>query len=219
MTTVPELQAENDNSALVRKILRAVAFLAPMTVELPDALTDETGELQPLPVGFLPVGIVTPEGYRFSADMQKEDVDALGYASPVRSDITQVPRQVTFTALEFGRKHMLELKHGVDLSNVEQSAGGEITFDESDLPIGAEYRLVVIGDDGPASANWILGKGYPRVKLASAGEEAWSKEGALTQEFTLDVFTDQEIGTPVRHYIAGTGAKAAADALGFTQAS
>lgn len=219
MTTVPELQADNDNSKLVRKILRAVAFLAPMTAELPEALTDASGELQELPAGYLPVGLVTPEGYRFSNEMEKEDVDALGYASPVRSDITRVPRQIVFTALEYGRRHMLELKHGVDLSNVEPTAGGEIVFDEVDLPIGAEYRLVVIGDDGAASENWILGKGYPRVKLASAGEEAWSKEGALTQEYTLDVFTDQEIGTPVRHYIGGTGAVAQAADLGFGSGS
>ena len=217
MTTVPELQAANDRTGLIRKIQRAVGFLAPRTVELPAALTDPTsGELQELPEGYLPVGIVTPDGYRFSGDMEKDDVDALGYASPVRSDIIRNPRQIVLTGLEYGRRHMLELQYGVDLSGVTQAAGGEITFDELDLPIGAEYRLVVIGDDGPAANNWLLGRGYPRVKLAAVGEVAWAKEGALQTEYTLDVFTDEEEGTPVRHYIAGTGALAAAADLGFT---
>lgn len=214
-TTVPELQAASDDRSLVRKISRAVAFLARPDVELPESLTDETGALQELPVGWLPVGIVTPEGYTFGNDIEKEDIDALGYASPVRSDIVRVARSVSFTALEYGRRHMLELKHGVDLSGVSQSAGGEVTFDEPDLPIGEEWRLLVIGQDGPASAEWLLGKGYPRVKLASVGEETWSREGGKVQEYTLDVFTDDDLGTPVRHYIAGTGAAAASDVLGF----
>lgn len=219
MTTVPELQAANDKPSLVRKIQRAVAFLAPATAELPAALTDASGELAALPSEYLPVGIVTADGYTFGNEISKEDVDALGYASPVRSDVTTVARTVSFTALEYGRRHMLELAHGVDLSAVTQSATGEVTFDEMDLPVNAEYRLVVIGDDGPAAANWLLGRGYPRVKLSALAESTWAKEGPLSQQYTLDVFTDNEIGTPVRHYIAGTGAAAASDDLGFTPAA
>lgn len=213
MTTVPEMQAANDQQSLVRKILRAVAFLAPRSSDLPTSLTGETGELQELPAGYLPVGIVTPDGYTFGHEIEKEDIDALGYASPVRSDVTTVARTVAFTPLEFGKRNLLELKYGLDLSGVTPSASGEVTFDELDLPISSEWRLVIIGDDGPAANNWLLGRGYPRVKLASVGEDAWSKEGAVSTQYTLDVFTDEDLGTPVRHYIAGTGA-AAAD-LGF----
>lgn len=217
MTTVPELQAANDKPSLVRKIQRAVAFLAPRTVELPTALTDETtGELQELPTGYLAVGIVTPDGYTFGHEINKEDVDALGYASPVRSDVTGVARTVAFTPLEGLRRNLLELKYGLDLSTVTPSAGGEITFDEVDLPINSEWRLVIIGDDGPAANNWLLGRGYPRVKLSAIGEDTWSKEGAVSSQYTLDVFTDDDLGTPVRHYIAGTGAAASAADLGFT---
>lgn len=218
MPTFAELQNSSDTPSLVRKIQRAVAFLAPLSEDLPDALTDASGALVALPAGYLPVGIVTPDGYRFTRDIEKEDVDALGYASPVRSDITRVPRQVVFTALETGKRHLMELKYGVDLTATTQAASGEVTFDEPDLPIGQEYRLLVIGNDGPAGNEWILGKGYPRVKLAGVGEEAWSKEGALTHEITLDVFADDDLGTPVRHYYAGTGAAAASAVLGYTQA-
>lgn len=215
MTTVPELQAESDDRKLIRKVLRAVAFLASTSVALPESLTDENGELKELPSGWLPVGIVTPDGYTFSGDVDKDDIDALGYASPVRSDIMSITRQVSFTALEYGRRHMLELLYGQDLSAVSPSAGGEITFDEVDLPSGAEYRLLVIGDDGPASENWLLGRGYPSVKLADRGEQTWAKDGAVETQYTLDVFTDADLGTPVRHYIAGTGAQKNAEVLGF----
>lgn len=216
MVTVAELQAENDNRGLIRKVTRAVAFLAPTTVDLPESLTGADGTLEALPADWLPVGIVSPDGYTFGADVDKDEIDALGYASPVRTDIMSVVRSVAFTPLEYGRRHMLELVYGQDLSNVTASSGGEITFDEVDLPMNAEWRLLIIGDDGPASDNWLLGRGYPRVKLGERGEEQWQKEGALSQEITLDVFTDQDLGTPVRHYIAGTGAVKNAAALGFT---
>ena len=220
MPTFQTVQNESDNRGLVRKVQKAVAFLLPLSVPLPEAITGPDG--QPIDIktlGGLPVGLVSPDGYTFSREIEKEDVDALGYASPVRSDITRVPRTVSFTALEKGKKHMLELTYGTDLSAVEQAVSGEIVVDEPDLPVGQEYRLLVIGSDGPAANNWIVGKGYGLVKLSATGEETWGQEGAISTQLTFDVFTDDEIGVPVRHYFGGTGAKAASADLGFTQAA
>ena len=220
MPTFDTLRQEFDSRALIRKIQKALAVLAPTSVELPESLFGADGSLIDLKaLGFLPVGIVTPDGYTFPREVSSEDISAMGYAGPVRSDNTAVARSVTFTALESGKRHMLELKYGQDLSGVKQSANGEIVFDEVDLPMGEEYRLLVIGSDGPASENWIVGKGYGRVKLASTGDETWGQEGAVQQEFTLNVFTDDEIGSPVRHYMGGTGAKKHSALLGFEQAT
>lgn len=219
MPTISEQIAAADERGLVRKIQRAMAFIAPTTVELPESLYS-TGSLVDLKTsGFLPVGLVSPDGYSFSREIESEDIDALGYASPVRSDVTRVPRKVTFTALEKGRKHMLELTYGTDLSAVTQDAAtGEVVFDEPDLPVNAEYRLIVVGEDGPAAENWVMGKGFFRVKLSGTAEEVWGREGAVSQQFTLDVFSDDEAGVPVRHYIGGTGAVAHKDVLGFSAA-
>lgn len=207
MPTFDTLRQGADNRSLVRKIQKAIALIAPLSVELPETLFTADGSLVDFKAaGFVPVGLVTPDGYTFTREISKEDISALGYASAVRSDISTVARSVSFTALERGKKNMLELKYGVDLSNTTQAANGEIVFDEPDLPIGEEYRLLIIGSDGPATENWILGRGYGRVKLASTGDETWGQEGAVTEEYTLDVFTDDEIGTPVRHYQGGTGA-------------
>jgi hypothetical protein len=211
------IQADSDERSLVRKIKRAVAFIAPMTVALPSAITGTDS----LPVdlkalGYLPVGLVTPDGYTFSREIESEDVDALGYASAVRSDVTRVPRSVSFTVLEKGRKHMMQLVYGTELTGVTQKLNGELVIDEPDLPIDAEWRLLVVGDDGPAANNWILGKGYGSVKLSATGEEVWGREGAVSQQLTLNVFTDDTVGVPVKHYLAGTGAKAST-VLGFTK--
>jgi len=218
MPTFQTIQQGADTRGLVRKLQKAIAFIAPTTVELPTTLFEAGGTLVDLKAaGFLPVGLVTPDGYEFGRDVSKSDVSALGYASPVRSDVDSVARSVKMTALETGKKHMLELTYGTDLSAVTQAtATGEIVVDEPDLPVGQEYRLLVIGSDGPAADNWILGRGYGLVKLAATDSQKWGTSDALTQAFTFDVFTDDEIGTPVRHYIGGTGAVKAKTDLGFT---
>ena len=219
MPSFATIQAEADERSLVRKIQKAVAFIAPMSVELPEAITGADS----LPIdlkaaGFLPVGLVTPDGYNFGREIESEDIDALGYAAPIRSDTTRVPRSVSFTVLEKGRKHMLELVYGTDLTGVTQGVNGELVIDEPDLPVDAEWRLLIVGSDGPAVNNWILGKGYGAVKLNATGEEVWGREGAVSQQLTFNVFTDDEVGVPVKHYFGGTGAKAST-VLGFTKAT
>lgn len=217
MPTFDTLRQGNDSRSLVRKVKKAIAVLAPKSVPLPESLYTTGSLLDLKTLGWLPVGLVTPDGYVFNRETETEDVDALGYASPVRSDVTRVPRSITFTLLETGRKHIQELKYGTDLTTATQDpVTGEVVFDEPEMPADQEYRLLVIGSDGPASENWIMGKGYGAVKLASSGSETWGGDSAVSTEMTLNVFTDDEIGTPVRHYLAGTGALAHKDVLGYT---
>jgi hypothetical protein len=217
MATFETIRQGADERALIRKIQKAVAFIAPVTVDLPETLYT-TGSLTDLKAaGWLPIGMVTPDGYEFGRDVSKEDVTAFGYAGPVRSDVTEVARSISMTPLETGRRHMLELTYGTDLSTVTQApTTGEIVIDEPDLPVDKEYRLLIIGSDGPAAENWIVGRGYGRVKLASTDSQTWGTSDAVSQSLTFDVFTDTEIGTPVRHYLGGTAAVTHAAVLGFT---
>ncbi|MDN4644923.1 hypothetical protein [Arthrobacter sp. PsM3] len=221
MPTLDTQRLDSDNRNLVRKIQKALAFIAPKTVPLPTTLFMAGGSLIDLKVaGWLPVGLVTPDGYEFGRDVSKADVSALGYASPVRSDVESVARSVKMTALETGKKHMLELTLGTDLSAVTQTlANGEIVIDEPDLPVGQEYRMLIIGSDGPAADNWILARGYGSVKLASTDSQKWGTGDALQDSLTFDVFTDAVVGVPVKHYMGGTGAVKNKLALGFTQGS
>lgn len=219
MPTFDEIRTKADNRALVRKAQKAVAFIAPLSVELPAKLIESPGKLVDLATsGFKPVGLVTPDGYQFSREVEKEDIDALGYASPVRSDVTKVPRSITMTLLEYGRKHIMELIYGTDLSNVKAAAHtNEIVFEEPDMPVGAEYRLLTVAADGPADDQWIMGKGFYRVKLTAGGGQNWQQEGAIQTEVTFDVFSDEKAGTPVRHYLGGTGVGKNLTALDYAQ--
>ena len=217
MPTFDTIRKNADNRKLVRKIQKAVAFLAPRTVELPASLY-ENGELRDLKSeGFFPLGLVTPDGYTFSGEREKEDIDALGYSSPVRSDTTRIPRTIAMTLLETGKRKIEELKRGMEIaaSSMDPETG-EVVYDEPDMPVDKEYRLIVLGQDGPADEEWVMGKGYGTVKLANLGDEVWGQEGAVQSEVTFDITTDDEIGTPVRHYMAGTGALKYKDVLGYT---
>lgn len=215
--TIATLMQDADSRGLVRKVRRAMGFLAELDTDLPETLT--AADMQPIDLkaaGFKPIGIVTPEGYRFRREVEKANVDALGYASPIRTDVQRVARQITVNPMHYGQRHLQELRYGVDLSDVQQDPEtGEVVFDEQDIPVDKEYRLLVVADDGPATANWILGRGYFAVKVASTGEENWGGDGAVQPELVLDVFTDEDAGVPVRHYLGGTGAKASADILGY----
>lgn len=216
MPTFQQVQRDADNRKLIRKIQKAVAFLGRADVELPESLYQGGSLIDLKAEGWLPVGIVTPDGYSFAREPESEDIDGLGYASPVRSDTTRVARSVTFTPLESGRKHMYELRYGTDLSGVTQDATtGEIVFDEPDLPVDAEYKLLVLGSDGPADENWVMGKGYFSAKVSGTAEEVWGREGAVSSQITLNIFSGEESGVPVRHFIGGTGAVKHKDVLGF----
>lgn len=218
MVTFHELQTQSDERKLVRKIQKAVALIAPRTVDLPEALFSAPGQLVDLKAaGWLPLGIVTPDGYEFARDVETEDIDGLGYASPVRTDVTRVPRSITATLIETGRKHVNELIYGTDLSTATQDpATGEVVFDEPDMPANREYRLLLLGQDGPADEEWVLGKGFGTVSLTAGGGGTWGQEGAVSSEVTLSVYADDELGTPVRHYMGGTGALKYQDVLGYT---
>lgn len=209
-----------DSPSLVRKILEAVSFIAPMTVELPDTITDASSTLKPLPSGYWPLGIVSNEGFNREVDVEKEEVEGFGYAAPVRSDIIKAPSTLTVTPLEFGRKNLLELFYGTSLDAVTQAANGEIVFDEPPLPVLDEFRLIKIGRDGTPDSEWLIGDGFYRVKLASLPADVWAQGDPFSHELQFDVLPDEDAGSAVRHYIAGTAPAATAmrTALGFTAA-
>lgn len=221
---MPSFEAQRvlaDNRALIRKNQKAMAFVAPKTVEVPTSLFHTDGTMIDLKtLEWEPIGMVTPDGYTFGRDVSKEEITALGYASAVRSDPTTVARTVSFTPLESGKRILKEIQLGQDLSSVQQSlANGEIVIQHVDMPVDTEYRLLVVSLDGPTADQWLSGRLYPTVKLANTGEETWSNEGAVTQQLTFDVYPDAALGTPCVEFLGGTGAKNQKTALGYAQAT
>lgn len=218
MPTFAEIKTGADNPNGARKQLEIVAFLAPIDADPITTLVDATGDLAAIPVDYLPVGMITPDGITWAADTNVEEVEALGYASPVRRDVTAVTRTVAFTALEAYRSNLLGLAYGMDLSAVEMSAVGEVTFDHPDRPLDIHYRFLAIGRDGGPGAEFYRGKFLPDVSISEFPEEVWSATDPTQYPITLSTFVDNTEGTAQREFIAGPGALATAVDLGFTVA-
>lgn len=219
MVAFADMKAAADSPEQVRKILEAVAFLAPESAEEIEALTDTNSVLTALPTAYVPVGLVTPDGYTFGGDTNTEAVEAMGYAAPVREDITSSTRTVGFTALEAFRKSLLELAYGVDLTGVTKAASGEIVFDHPARPLQRFYRLIVIGRDGSGTREWFRGKFFPRCSITSFPEEVWSAANPVQFPITLSTYVDDVVGTGERDFIAGLGSKNSGTALGFAAAA
>lgn len=210
MPTFSQLKAAADNASQVRKVLEAIAFWIPMSEPLPDALLDADKSLLALPEGAVPLGIVTKDGYKFSTEVSKQETDAFGYGNPVRTDIDKAPKSIEFTLMQDGRQLVASLVYGMDLSGVPTLATGEVVFDEPPIPVMEEGRLVLIGRDGVGLKENFRGRGYPRVKLAEVPEEAWTTDNPIQYPLKFDVLTDDELGTPCRHYLGGKGFDATA---------
>lgn len=216
--TITEMRQEVDSQQFVRKIRRAVAFACRKDeTDLPTQITtDDHKIINFKELGWFPFGLVSRDGYEFGRDIEKSQVDALGYGDPIRRDTENVARSITLQLLETGRRHIHELIEGADYSGIRPKENGEVVWDEPDLPLFEEYRLAVIGEDGRITDNWLMGKGYGAVELGSAESISWNQESAVAQSVTLDVNVDPAIGSPVRNYLGGSALGRYVDVLGWT---
>lgn len=223
MATFDELHTEAHRRSLIRKAIKSIAFIRKKDADNKpiESIFGADGSLIDLKSeGWLPIGLVTDDGYTFGRDTNVDDITSHGFANPTRKDVVSVERSVTTTIQEYGKRHIEELIQGADLSGVKQNAKtGEIVTDEQDLPTPGAYELLVIAMDGPIDNRWYIGKFFPSVQLSEASEEAWGKEGAIERELTFDVFSDEALGFPVRQFIGGPGASASKDVLGYAAGS
>lgn len=216
-TTITEMRQASDHRQLVRKIRRAVAFMGKIDdVELPEQITQEDGRLIDLrDLGWFPFGLVDRDGYTFSKEISKSQVDALGYTDPIRKDVETIERTVQMTLLQWGQRKIQELVDGADYSGIQPKANGEIVYDEPAVPLYEDYRLITIGEDGRISENWLMGNGYPLVQLGTSDAISWNQENSVAQNITLDVMVDPALGTPKRNYLGGTALGKHQDLLGW----
>lgn len=157
-TTIEALKKKHNKAKNVRKALNVLAFVAPLTTAVPDALTGTSGAMKELSADWTPLGIFTTDGGEITPDVSVDDVDGLGYAEPVRSDLTKATKTIKLNIFELFRKEMLSLTHGIDLSQVKANATtGEVVFDDPLLPSIPEKRLLIVAADGPADDEWLMG--------------------------------------------------------------
>lgn len=218
-TTVEAMKKRYNKSKNVRKALNVLAFVAPLTTAVPDALTDAGGALKEIPAEWTPLGIFTTDGGEITPDVTVDDVDGLGYAEPVRSDLTKASKTIKLNIFELFRKEMLSLTHGIDLSQVKANATtGETVFDDPLLPAIPEKRLLIIAADGPADEEWIMGWCFTRAKLVSIPTIGLKATDPITGDLEFKAFADETAGTACRNYYGGSAAIKYRDITGFEAA-
>lgn len=218
-TTIEALKKKHNKSKNVRKALNVLAFVAPLTAAVPEALTDAGGALKEIPDEWTPLGIFTTDGGEITPDVTVDDVDGLGYAEPVRSDLTKATKTIKLNIFELFRKEMLSLTHGVDLSQVKANTStGEVVFDDPLLPAIPEKRLLIIAADGPADEEWLMGWCFTRAKLVSMPTTALKATDPITGDLEFKAFADETAGTACRNYYGGSAMLKHRDITGFSAA-
>ena len=148
-----------------------------------------------------------------------DDVDGLGYAEPVRSDLTKASKTIKLNIFELFRKEMLSLTHGIDLSQVKaNTTTGEVVFDDPLLPAIPEKRLLIIAADGPADDEWLMGWCFTRAKLVSMPTIPLKATDPITGDLEFKAFADETAGTACRNYYGGSAMLKHRDITGFEAA-
>ena len=149
--------------------------------------------------------------------MSVDDVDGLGYAEPVRSDLTKATKTIKLNIFELFRKEMLSLTHGIDLSQVKANATtGEVVFDDPLLPSIPEKRLLLVAADGPADDEWLMGWCFTRAKLVSMPTIGLKATDPITGDLEFKAFADEAAGTACRNYYGGSAMLKHRDITGFS---
>ena len=216
-TTIEALKKKHNKAKNVRKALNVLAFVAPLTTAVPDALTGASGAMKELSADWTPLGIFTTDGGEITPDVSVDDVDGLGYAEPVRSDLTKATKTIKLNIFELFRKEMLSLTHGIDLSQVKANATtGEVVFDDPLLPSIPEKRLLIVAADGPADDEWLMGWCVTRAKLVSMQTTGLKATDAITGDLEVKAFADEAAGTACRNYYGGSAMLKHRDITGFS---
>lgn len=218
MATIEELRITAENTKLMRRAQTVLGYLAPMTAEPVTKLYDGTGFVT-IPEDYIPVGLVSRENpYSFPSEAEWFEATSIGHSSPTRRDPTSATRTINYTAQETKRVN-LEMAYGIDLSNQEQDADGEVGYAHPELPVTLERRLLVIAWD-PKHGGWAMGRFYPHVETAEFPDITWGGDSLIEYETTLSAKMDDDLGYPLWEIpVAGPGALAAREALGFAAAT
>ena len=216
-TTIEALKKKHNKAKNVREALNVLAFVAPITTAVPDALTGASGAMKELSADWTPLGIFTTDGGEITPDVSVDDVDGLGYAEPVRSDLTKATKTIKLNIFELFRKEMLSLTHGIDLSQVKANATtGEVVFDDPLLPSIPEKRLLLVAADGPADDEWLMGWCFTRAKLVSMPTISLKATDPITGDLEFTAFADEAAGTACRNYYGGSAMLKHRDITGFS---
>lgn len=215
---IAELEIAKHQRNLILKPQEAHVFGLPMSVPPIDRITGPGGVLAELPVGAFDFGLIDKEdAITLSREMEKADINAIGYANPVRSDFTSDIFGMSMKGLETNR-HNIENNLGIDLSGVQADENGEVAFDQPQVPVVRQLRYLMISRMGVGVDTIYFARQFLAGEVVETGEQTITDgEGYLGWPFTINGMVDTAYGASVRHHFGGPGWEALLEEAGFTQ--
>ncbi|MEV6124846.1 phage tail protein [Streptomyces sp. NPDC052077] len=203
-TTMAELR-----QGLIRKALRYAIFAADPNVAAVTAPFDETGLLQALPAGYLPVGYTTTDGITFSGDLSTSDVESGQSASPTRSDVETdtataqwVPQETNTAAVALYEN--LALSGPGALPAIGSATW---TWSRPKTPPTRYRRLVFIAEDlNKTTGNPLyIVRHFPSALRSGREDEQWTRTSEISRGVTYQAYVDDTAGTDSITWIDGPG--------------
>lgn len=205
---IAELEIARHQRELILKPNEAHVFGMPMSVPPIESITTGAGStLGELPEGAWDFGLLLKDdAITLTREMERADINAIGYSNPVRSDFTSDISGMTFTGLETNR-HNIENNLGVDLSQMEADPEtGEIAFDQPAVATIRRQRYLMLSKANAGVDTIYIGRLFYAGEVAEMGEQTITDgEGSLTYPTTVNAMVDTEHGVSVRHFFGGPG--------------
>ncbi|MFJ9427601.1 phage tail protein [Streptomyces sp. NPDC101249] len=202
--TIAELR-----QSLIRKALRYAIFAADTTAAAVTSPFDNTGILQALPAGYVPVGYTTTDGITFSGDLSNSDVESGQSASPTRSDVETdtmtaqwVPQETNAAAVALYEN--LPLSGAGALPDLGTATW---TWSRPKTPPTRYRRLVFIAEDLNKSTGQPLYivKHMPSALRSGREDEQWTRTAEISRGVTYQAYIDDVLGTDMKTWIDGPG--------------
>lgn len=218
MASFESLMGKKDN--LVRKPTDGTVLLAPHETAtiIGKSQLWSTNALV-VPTGYEPCGWISEDGLTFASDFEVSDIRAWGSQSYIRRDIQSTDMTLQFSAIETKRRTK-ELVTGLDLSAVEMSTDGFLSYDIPDRMPTKEWSVLALASDGEGAKRYYMGKFFPRMTVNERDDEAWTDgDDPLMYNVTMGALVDSNAGFVCREFLFGPGALAAAEDMGWEVAS
>ncbi|OZC62773.1 hypothetical protein CH276_14235 [Rhodococcus sp. 06-470-2] len=218
---VGQLEVARHQRELIIKPNEAHVFGMPMTVPVIEHITaGAQSALAELPEGAYDFGLLSKDdAITLSREMEKSDINAIGYSNPVKSDFTSDVSGINFTGLETNR-HNIENNLGVDLSAMLADAvTGEVAFDQPTVAQIRQQRYLLISKANSGVDTIYYARLFLAGEVTEMGEQTITDgEGSLTWPTVVNGMVDTEYGASIRHYFGGPGWDRVLEDAGFTKA-
>ncbi|MGC0364811.1 hypothetical protein ABH922_002795 [Rhodococcus sp. 27YEA15] len=218
VTDAGKLEVARHQRELILKPNRMHIFGMPMSVDPIEHITEgATSKLAELPQGAFDFGLLLKDdSITLTREVEKDEINAIGYSNPVKSDFIKDISGIGFTGLETNR-YNIQNNLGMDLSEMRADpVTGEVAFDQAAIAEILQLRYLLVSQFNSGVDRIYLSRLLYCGEVAEMGEQTLSDAGgALTWPTKVNAMVDPKYGVSVRHFFGGPGWARVLEDAGF----